>query len=318
MKISEKNLFDALIKEHGFVIEQYYCKELNENRWIALKYTESGIYAVICSEEEEEFYNAKGADDFLRNKGKNYELNNIIAVSHEYRDLTNSGSYKRIIFDKISNRVLQYESSTEFIVKVISSLGEEKRSTNSYEASSKITLILILVNAIIFITSVFLSGSLFDIDLGVLVFLGAKVNFLIERGQYYRLLTAMFLHGGLLHIAFNMYALYSLGNLTEQIYGKIKYLSIYFISGIFSTYVSYLFSSAVSVGASGAIFGLLGATLVFGLKEKNRIGKGFLTNIISVVVLNIMIGLTTPNIDNFGHFGGLIGGIVMAIFLRRE
>lgn len=317
MKVNEKALFEALVKQSGFIIEQYYCQGLGENRWIALKYTEGGIYAVICSEEEEEFYNAKAADDFLRGKEKTYKLINIIAVNYEYKGLINNVSYSRIIFDKISNRVLQYEPSAEFVVKVISSLSEEKRNTNTYKTSSKITSILILINVVVFIISVFLSGSLFDIDLGVLIFLGAKVNLLIERGQYYRLLTAMFLHGGLLHIAFNMYALYSLGNLVEQIYGKSKYLTIYFASGIFSTYVSYLFSSAVSVGASGAIFGLLGATLVFGLKEKHRIGKGFLTNIISVVALNIIIGITTPNIDNFGHLGGLIGGIVIALFFRR-
>jgi rhomboid protease GluP len=192
-----------------------------------------------------------------------------------------------------------------------------ERSTKkiTIEGKSKITVVLIAINVVMFLITALVSGDFGDIDGSVLVYFGAKQNELIQAGQYYRLITAMFLHGGIMHIAFNMYALYSLGNLIENIYGKWKYLFIYFVAGILSTTTSYLFSPNNSVGASGAIFGLFGAAVVFGLKEKNRIGKNFLTEIATIIVMNIVIGLSSRNIDNFAHFGGLLGGIVLSFLL---
>jgi rhomboid protease GluP len=110
-----------------------------------------------------------------------------------------------------------------------------------------------------------------------------------------------------------MYALYSIGPLVERVYGKAKYLVIYFISGIISSVFSFIFSNGVSIGASGAIFGLLGTTLVFAVTMRKNIGKGFLRNITSVIIINLFIGFTMSNIDNFGHLGGLLGGSISAL-----
>lgn len=182
----------------------------------------------------------------------------------------------------------------------------------------KVTSILIAINLIVFIISAIKSGTVWNISDDVLIELGSKVNYLIDGGHYERLLTSMFLHSGLIHIAFNMYALYSLGNLVNQIYGTKKYLIIYFVSGIMASFASYKLSYAMSVGASGAIFGLLGACLVFAYMEKQRIGKEFLMEIVSVIILNIVIGLSIPNIDNFAHFGGLFAGIIITFFMYNQ
>ncbi|MCS4483449.1 rhomboid family intramembrane serine protease [Clostridium botulinum] len=125
----------------------------------------------------------------------------------------------------------------------------------------------------------------------------------------------MFLHGGLIHLALNMYALNAIGPLVEIYFGKAKYLIIYFISGILSSYFSYLFSSSVSIGASGAIFGILGATLIIAYTNRKKGGKEFLNNIISVIVVNLILGFSIPNVDNFGHIGGLIGGVIITFVL---
>ena len=121
-----------------------------------------------------------------------------------------------------------------------------------------------------------------------------------------------------MHIAFNMYALYSLGNLVEQIYGTKKYLIIYFASGLLASFTSYKLSPYVSIGASGAIFGLLGACAVFAYKEKERIGKDFLIDMASVIFLNVIIGLTMSNIDNVAHLGGLFGGVLISIIFHKR
>ncbi|SHI62384.1 Membrane associated serine protease, rhomboid family [Clostridium cavendishii DSM 21758] len=177
---------------------------------------------------------------------------------------------------------------------------------------------LIAINLIVFIISAIKSGSVWNIKKDILVELGAKVNYLINGGEYERLIKSMFLHSGLIHFVFNMYALYSLGNLINQIYGTKKYLIIYFLSGIVASFTSYKLSYGVSVGASGAIFGLLGSCLFFAYKEKQRIGKEFFIDIISVIILNLIIGLSIPNIDNSAHFGGLFAGIIITFFIYNQ
>ncbi|MFL0194909.1 rhomboid family intramembrane serine protease [Clostridium sp. WILCCON 0269] len=178
-----------------------------------------------------------------------------------------------------------------------------------------VTYLIIALNILVYVGTSYLSGNIIDSNLNVLVLMGAKVNFLIDRGQYYRLFTCMFLHAGIVHLGVNMYSLYMLGTFIEKIYGKFKYMVIYIISGLVSSTFSYMFSSSVSVGASGAIFGLLGAALVFALKMKHQIAKGFIVNILSIIVMNLVIGLSIANVDNFGHIGGLIGGILITYLL---
>lgn len=113
-----------------------------------------------------------------------------------------------------------------------------------------------------------------------------------------------------------MYSLYVTGSQVELIYGKWKYIIIYFTSAIGSSFLSYLFAPrSLSVGASGAIFGVFGALLVFAIKEKNKLSKGTIGNLLAVIGLNLYIGLTIPNIDNYGHIGGLITGIVISLIL---
>lgn len=315
MKVNENSILQFLVKEQGFFIEEYYCNPLEEKRWIALREIEGGIYAVIVSEEKNETVSAEYAGYYLREKGLEFALVNVVLTEGRYSGTENQLFYSRVIFDVRSNSVTQYERNGEFIYNCIKDMTERETKKISLEGKSKITFILIAINVVVFLITALVSGDFGDIDTSVLVYFGAKQNELIGAGQYYRLITAMFLHGGIIHIAFNMYALYSLGNLIENIYGKWKYLLIYFLAGILSTTTSYIFSPYVSVGASGAIFGLFGAAVVFGLKERNRIGKNFLTEIATVIGMNIIIGLSSRNIDNFAHFGGLLGGIIISFLL---
>lgn len=180
-----------------------------------------------------------------------------------------------------------------------------------------ITNIIIAINVLMFILTSIASKSIFDIDLEVLLDFGAILGPLVDLGEYYRLISAMFLHGSLLHLAMNMYALWLLGNIIESAYGKLKFAGIYFFSGIVASFCSYYFlkPTALSVGASGAIFGLMGACIVFALKRKDSIRKGFLQSIFQVLAINLVIGFTTSNIDNAAHIGGLIGGILITLAL---
>ncbi len=132
-------------------------------------------------------------------------------------------------------------------------------------------------------------------------------------GQWWRLVTAAFLHGSFLHIAFNMYVLYALGPTLERILGHVRYIALYLLAALGGGVASYAFSDirTVSVGASGAIFGLMGALVVAGRRLRYDI-----TQVLVLLGINVVIGFLSPGIDWRAHLGGLAtGALVAAIFV---
>ncbi|MCK4800547.1 MAG: rhomboid family intramembrane serine protease [Anaerolineales bacterium] len=145
---------------------------------------------------------------------------------------------------------------------------------------------------------------------------GLKINESIVAGQVWRLITPMFLHGSILHLGFNMYALFILGRRVERFFGSFRYLGLYVIAGITGNVFSFFFTPSPSLGSSTAIFGILGAEAVFIYQHRYLFGdqsKVALRQIIQVAVINLLIGLS-PSIDNWGHIGGLIGGSAFSWF----
>ncbi len=136
-----------------------------------------------------------------------------------------------------------------------------------------------------------------------------------QNGEIYRLITSMFLHGGVIHLMFNMSALYSLGPQVERYYGSFKFAVIYFLSGILGSIFSTLFlvSGGYSLGSSTAIFGLFGSIAYFTYYYRATL-QGFLrSSIVPTLVVNFLIGLAIPTIGLMGHIGGFIGGILIAM-----
>lgn len=164
-----------------------------------------------------------------------------------------------------------------------------------------------------YVLSVLLSGSMFQPDLRALLLLGAKENTLIAQGQYWRLITATFLHANLIHIFFNGYALFALGPESERIYGTGRFLALYFLAGLGGSVASYLFSPAPSVGASGAIFGLIGGLGVFFFLSRRALGdfaRSQVQSMVAIAMINLIIGFASAGvIDNWGHMGGLVAGV---------
>jgi rhomboid protease GluP len=174
-----------------------------------------------------------------------------------------------------------------------------------------VTYTLIGLSVLFFILKYF-SESLLGSD--VLATFGAKINEYILAGQYWRLITPVFLHATLLHIGFNMYALYVLGPGLEQHYGHGPFLGLYLVSGFAGNVISYWMAPNPSLGASTAIFGLVAAEAVFVYQNRFMFGaraRSILVNLLTIVVINFVIGLS-PGIDNWGHLGGLIGGLAFA------
>lgn len=146
--------------------------------------------------------------------------------------------------------------------------------------------------------------------------LGSKINDLILSGQVWRLITPILLHANILHIGFNMYALFVIGPQLERFYGHGRFLLLYLIAGFTGNVMSFVLSSNPSIGASTAVFGLVAAEVVFIFRNRKLFGeraRGMLVNLGVVIAVNLMLGLQ-PGIDNWGHLGGLAGGLIFSWF----
>lgn len=151
----------------------------------------------------------------------------------------------------------------------------------------------------------------------LVLYFGMKLNEAIFAGEFWRFITPIFIHAGILHIFVNMYSLYALGPTVEGFFSTPRMLVIYFFSGVSSVVFSLAFSPNPSVGASGSIFGLLGSLGTFLFLHKDALGhagRTYLRQIAIVAILNLGLGLA-PNIDNWGHLGGLLTGSALAWFL---
>jgi membrane associated rhomboid family serine protease len=141
------------------------------------------------------------------------------------------------------------------------------------------------------------------------------------HGEPWRLVTSMFLHGGWLHILLNSWALYQLAGLFEALLGSSRLLLVYFLSGVAGSIASVLWTHQHSVGASGAIFGVLGALIAFLGRRRERLtpqAKSLLMQLLFWAVINIFLGSTTPGIDNAAHLGGCAAGLAIGFLLKER
>ncbi|XP_051132779.1 RHOMBOID-like protein 10, chloroplastic [Andrographis paniculata] len=168
------------------------------------------------------------------------------------------------------------------------------------------TTILLATNVLVYVAQYFSKVDL--------LYWGAKINSLISEGQIWRLATSSFLHANIGHLLVNCYSLNSVGPTVENICGPKRFLTIYLTSAITSSAMSYWLCKAPAVGASGAIFGLVGSFAMFILRHRGMVkgAEGDLKHIGQVIFLNMTIGLLSQGIDNWGHVGGLIGGAAVS------
>jgi rhomboid protease GluP len=209
--------------------------------------------------------------------------------------------------------------------------AERRFLSTLFSRATPVTYSILIFNLIIyFLISFVSSGDIIKNLLGgsdqwTLIAFGAKVNELIEAGEWFRFVTPIFIHIGLLHIATNSYALWVIGPLVERLYGSARYLLIYLLSGIGGVIGSFIWQemmnrpAGVSAGASGAIFGLFGLLAVFGYRYRSEMPPNFLTaiksSVLPVILINLFIGFSLQFIDNAAHVGGLISGAILAFLI---
>ena len=215
----------------------------------------------------------------------------------------------------ISQKMKFTEEGMQLFLKITNdinrkNLSDAKKNQEVFEPKVPVvTYALIGANIVIFLIMM-LSGHF-----NYITNLFCNYGDAVRMGQYYRLLTSAFIHGGILHLVVNMYSLYIVGSQVESYMGKFKYCIIYLFSAFIGNLLSITVSSYASVGASGAIFGLLGSLLYFGYHYRVFLGNVLKSQIIPLILLNLFLGFMIPGIDNFAHIGGLIGGFLVTLAL---
>lgn len=200
--------------------------------------------------------------------------------------------------------------------------SRDKRVEFALTSLAWATPLIIGVNTLAFIAMAVTSATVLGFSPIQLVVWGGNSAVLDLAGQWWRLLTYQFLHANLLHIAINMWVLWNVGRLTERLYGSITLLFLYLASGILAGFTSIVWNpELVSVGASGSIFGILGAFLAFLVRFRNEAPPSVLRYWIPALVFaayNLFAGAYQPGVDNAAHVGGLIGGFLLGLMLARE
>jgi len=181
------------------------------------------------------------------------------------------------------------------------------------------TAIILLINVGLYLATALFSSRLgnsqafWNIDVMTLRAFGSKWNLALAHGEYWRLVTAGFLHGGLLHIGMNMWVLFDLGAQVEEVYGGARMMVIYFLSTVGGFYLSAMRSPADSVGASAALMGLMGAMIAFGIGTRSSIGSEIRGMYIRWVMIILVMGFVAQTrTDNWAHIGGLATGFGVA------
>ena len=255
---------------------------------------------------------------------KNKEFENIKCA--DIKEINDLSKYSFIIkeFPNILEVENVKEEGVELFIKLTDDINkknfeESKKAEDVFSKKTPImTYIFMGICLVLYVLTALASLNFIELNPNVLYKYGALVNFeMMGKNpiELYRLITSIFLHGGLLHLLCNMYSLYVLGPQLESFFGKIKYTIIFIGSGIIGNLLSLVFlqETYVSVGASGAIFGLLGALLYFGYHYRVYLSGVIKSQIIPLIILNLAIGFFATSINNLAHIGGLIGGVLVSM-----
>ena len=219
------------------------------------------------------------------------------------------------LFPDFDNDEISSTDNMDFFINVTNDINTKTEEKNRlFEKVFKkkpivVTYILIFVNILIFMLSI--AGILNVNDFSM-----NKIGIL--NHEYYRLITAAFFHADLIHLLCNMYSLAIIGKEVETVLGKKKFIFVYFMSAILGSLFSGVLANYSSIGSSGAIFGIMGALVYFGYHYRLYLGNVIMTGIVPVIILNLVIGFMNPMIDNFGHIGGLIGGVFSGMIVGIE
>lgn len=242
--------------------------------------------------------------------------NNYKNMDIVYLDSLKSVTTNKVLtsaFKKIKTNLSTEQIDLEQIIKKTEDVNIKTQKKNKeFEDIFKqknpiITNIIVMTCILYFVFILFNTNG--HLTANNLLKYGANYQPYIQMGEWYRLFSCMFIHASILHLLLNMYVLKIVGTQVETYLGKIKYVTVFIISGLIGSLFSAIFTKSVSVGASGAIFGIFGSLLYFAYHYRLVLGNSLKYEILPIIIFNLLIGLFIPGVDIYAHLGGLIGGI---------
>ena len=340
--MDDKNLMVMKLL-HYFITEKNYnpiiLQGAENEIWLENMYSEYKIIRIVSNHihnnEQFEYDLFKTKHVVKKIKRKTFTFNmNVLSIFLDVRDNSCIDSFKNYtcisiddekdidnydnvtnIFPDISNKLKFTEEGMQLFIKITNDINKKNRK-DQVEAEDifkpkkpVMTSFLIAINIIIYVLMV-LTDNTEDFINKFAVY----GPFIIKYNEYYRLITGAFIHGNIFHLAFNCYALYIIGSQIESFMGKYKYIIIYLFSAVGASLLSIVISKYPSIGASGAIFGLMGSLIYFGYHYRVYLGTVIKSQIIPLIVVNLIIGfIFNGQIDNYAHIGGLISGIFITM-----
>lgn len=241
----------------------------------------------------------------------------VSAICIESIDDLNKYDFIKENFPDINENTDFKEEGLDLFLKITNDLNqkslEESKTVEKVFKIKKpiITYSIIAINIIVFILMYILGNG--STDPYTLIKFGANYRGSVINHEFYRLITCAFIHIGFMHLTLNTYSLYVIGVQLESYFGKLKYIIIYLFSAITASLMSVILTDSISAGASGALFGLLGALLYFGYHYRVFLGGVLKSQIIPLIIVNLAFGFMMSGIDNAAHIGGLIGGFLIAM-----
>jgi len=344
LKMTDKDMIMMKLS-HYFITEKNYnpiiLHGINDEIWLENMDSEYRVIRIvghyIHNNEQLNFdkFKLEKIVKTIKRKTLSFKMN-VLSIYIDLGDsvtLTEVDNYKSVFIKKISDlknpmlvevfpdiieKTKFEEKGLELMAKITNDINT--KNIKDGERFSKIfdkkypivTYGIMTLCAVMFLLTFIYSNGTFD-NITLLSF-GANLDILTKGGDYFRLIASAFLHIGFFHMLVNMYSLFIIGPQVESFFGKWKYLGIYVISAISGSLLSIAFNTnVVSAGASGAIFGLLGALLYFGYHYRVYLGNAIRSQIVPVIIINLIIGFSMSGIDNAAHIGGLIGGLLAAM-----
>lgn len=247
-------------------------------------------------------------NELPENKVKNMDNIYIDSLKNVPKNKVLTSAFKKITTDLSTDQI-----DIEEIIKKTEDVNIKTQKKNKvYEDIFKpktpiITNIIILTCILYFVLMLFNTKG--NLSAANLLKYGANYQAYIQAGEWYRLFSCIFIHASILHLLLNMYALKIIGSQIESFLGKIRFVIVFIISGLIGSLFSAILTKSVSVGASGAIFGILGSLIYFSYHYRLLLGSSLKYEILPVVIFNLGIGLFIPGVDIWAHIGGLVGGI---------
>ncbi len=249
--------------------------------------------------------------DVGENASRNRTFDNVDVIFYEDEKQLVNNEYIKNAFPDLKDNLKYTEDGFQLFIKITNDINNKNRmdamETDQILEPKKpvVTIIILGFLAVIYVYSLLTNANEIVYKFGV-------NRMMVQQMEIYRLLTGTFIHIDFLHFLCNAYALFTVGNMVEGYYGKKKFIVIYLVSALSGSLLSIAMFDGLSIGASGAIFGLLGSLLYFGYHYRVYFGNVILQRIIPIIILNLFIGFTVSNIDNFAHIGGLIGGFLIS------